>query len=407
MKKNLKKVIAALLALVSLLCATMPVSFATAEPAFEYDCEIEGVSVAPVTVAAVNETAQVKVTAYPAAAAEGRFVTASLDDAACAKIRNDELIFNANGEAVFEVTVLSDKAFAISFDVAGSDASAETVVTANGISTAAVDDPDVIEVTDIKISNSSAVVVKGDTLRLSAYVMPLNATNQNIIWTSNKKSVATVDQNGVVTPVSKGNVWIIATSEDGGFNAICNVTVKAREFKVTWIVNGEIYLEQVYEEGAVIKAPASPTKPEHVFTGWSPAVPSIMPSQNLTFTATFERVYVDPTIRIRIEPASRYAINYGDKLDLHCSVSGVLPEGAMVVWSGNTDIVTLDVEYGARSCTIIPVRHGSTTIRAMVIDKYENVIVEDYVVIQSNASFFYKILGTIKGWFGLNTHYYY
>ena len=402
MKKNFRKAVAALLALATLFCQLMPVSYAVNE-AYS-DGEIESVSVAPVISAVSNETVEVIVTAIPADVSEGRFVVASLEDGSNAEIRNSELIFNADGEAKFEIKALAAESFKVSFDVADSTLSAETVVAVNSIGTAAVDDPDVVEVTDIKINQSSAVLLIGNALELSANVLPSDATNKNIIWTSSKKSVATVDSNGVVTPVSKGNVWIIATSEDGGFNAICNVTVKRREFTVTWNVDGTKTSER-YEEGAIINKPSNPSKKGYTFIGWSPEVPSVMPSKDIEFVAKFREIEVDPTVRISILPSSRRSISYGDTLGLRCSVSGTLPTGAIIVWQDDVkDLVELDVEYGERVCNVKPIRHGSTPIRVKVLVG-DRVLAEDYVVIQSNANFFYRVIGTIKIWLGLTIRY--
>ncbi len=402
MKKNFRKVLAAALVLTTLLCVLMPVSYAANET--YYDGEIKNISAASVIPAVADEVVEVKVTATPAEAAEGRFVIASLEDGSKAKIRNNELVFNADGEAEFEITALSKESFKVSFDVADSELSAETVVAVNSIGTAAVDDPDVVEVTDVRISQSSAVLLLGSTLNLDADIIPSEATNKKIIWTSSKKSVATVDKNGIVTPISKGNVWIIATSEDGGFNAICNVTVKGREFTVTWNVDGERTTER-YEEGTVIRKPANPEKRGYTFIGWSPEVPSVMPSRDIEFVARFTKIEVDPTVRISILPASRHSISYGDTLGLRCSVSGNLPTGAIVVWQDEVkDLVELDVAYGERACTVNPIRHGSTPVYARILVGDE-VIAEDYVVIRSNANFFYKVIGTIKMWLGLTIHY--
>lgn len=416
MKKNFKKIIAAVLALACIFCVGLPASYAVNDvQAFEYDFGINDVSVAPISLAAVNEKIVVTVTATPAEAAEGRFVVATLEDGAEAKIRNNELIFNANGEAKFEITALADKNFKVNFDVADSELSAETVVMVNGISTSAVDDPFVTEVTDVNISQSSAVLTFGNTLQLSANVVPANATNKTIIWTSSKKSVARVDQNGKVTPVAKGNAMIIATSEDGGFNAICNVTVKAREFILKWVVDGVVVAEQKYEEGAAIKKIANPSKKGYTFIGWNPDVPSVMPSYNLTVTAKFSKTPVDYNFKININQPSRTSINYGDSLGLSCSVSGTLPPGTMIVWQEEVEvktddkpleIVEIETHYGEMSCTVRPMRHGTTVVYARILDGADNILAEDFIIIQSNANLFYKIVGTIKGWFGLTKHYY-
>ena len=57
---------------------------------------------------------------------------------------------------------------------------------------------------------------------------PENATMPEFSWTSSVPTVATVSQNGVVTPVGQGETVITATAKDGsGLSATCKVTVTA------------------------------------------------------------------------------------------------------------------------------------------------------------------------------------
>lgn len=53
------------------------------------------------------------------------------------------------------------------------------------------------------------------TIQMTGLYSPLDSTNPTLTWTSTKPSVATVDQNGLVTAVSNGKTIIRATSADG------------------------------------------------------------------------------------------------------------------------------------------------------------------------------------------------
>ena len=66
-------------------------------------------------------------------------------------------------------------------------------------------------------------------INLSATVMPNDATNKNVIWTSSNDEVATVDEEGLVETKQPGTATITVTTEDGNKTATCVVTVKPLE----------------------------------------------------------------------------------------------------------------------------------------------------------------------------------
>ncbi|OJG78581.1 LPXTG-domain-containing protein cell wall anchor domain [Enterococcus pallens] len=78
--------------------------------------------------------------------------------------------------------------------------------------------PGEVSVTGVTISSMPEMAV-GKTYQLTVTVMPENATNKNVTFTSSNPSVATVDANGLVTGVAEGEFTITATTADGGFTA--------------------------------------------------------------------------------------------------------------------------------------------------------------------------------------------
>ena len=81
-----------------------------------------------------------------------------------------------------------------------------------------------VDVTGIELTPDNLTLTEGDTYTLSATILPNNATNQAINWSSNMPSVATIN-NGVVTAISEGAATITATTAEGRYTATCNITV--------------------------------------------------------------------------------------------------------------------------------------------------------------------------------------
>ena len=89
-----------------------------------------------------------------------------------------------------------------------------------------------VATTGISVSPVSATIDVGDTENLTATISPINASNQNVIWSSNKTHVATVSDSGVVTGIAGGVATITATSQDGGYTATCQIKVNAGESEI-------------------------------------------------------------------------------------------------------------------------------------------------------------------------------
>ncbi len=81
------------------------------------------------------------------------------------------------------------------------------------------------KVSTVDISGEKEYLNVGESLNLTAAVTTDTATDKKVVWTSNKPTVATVDQNGKVTAIREGDVVITATANDGG-GATDSVVIK-------------------------------------------------------------------------------------------------------------------------------------------------------------------------------------
>ncbi len=77
----------------------------------------------------------------------------------------------------------------------------------------------------VTISQTSATLDAGQTLTLTANVLPEDAIDKSVTWTSSNTAVATVSTQGVVTAVAKGTADITVKTVNG-HTAVCKVTVR-------------------------------------------------------------------------------------------------------------------------------------------------------------------------------------
>ena len=82
-----------------------------------------------------------------------------------------------------------------------------------------------IPVSGITLNKSKLTLPAGGSQKLSALVLPENATNKNITWKSSNTSIAAISSNGEVTAVGAGTTTISAITVDGAKTALCTVNV--------------------------------------------------------------------------------------------------------------------------------------------------------------------------------------
>ena len=81
-------------------------------------------------------------------------------------------------------------------------------------------------VTGIRISEKLIDLGMGYKKQITATVMPDDATDKSVEWTSENPEIAAVSDNGTITGKSYGRTVVTATTTDGGYTAKCVVRVK-------------------------------------------------------------------------------------------------------------------------------------------------------------------------------------
>lgn len=127
-----------------------------------------------------------------------------------------------------------------------------------------------VKVTGITLNKTTASVVKGKTLTLTATVTPTNATNKNVTWKSSNTKIATVDGNGKVTTVAAGTATITCTAADGSRkSATCKITVTNPAVKVTKLRMNKTSVDLLKGKTVQLKVTVTPSNATNKAVTWT------------------------------------------------------------------------------------------------------------------------------------------
>ena len=129
------------------------------------------------------------------------------------------------------------------------------------------------------------LTVKGSNGELLATVLPENATDQMVLWSSSDEKVATVND-GIVTPVAEGKAIITATA--GGFSATCSVTVTGEVVGVTGITLTQTEVTLEVGENTTLEERILPENATEKGVTWASADSKIASVENGKVTALSE-----------------------------------------------------------------------------------------------------------------------
>ena len=162
------------------------------------------------------------------------------------------------------------------------------------------------EVVSTEASFESAAIVANTTFVANfakkTYNVTVNATEGGSVTTS--EFTSPVEYGTEITIEAAANegyefvMWLIDGEAGPSINpwtmtveAPLELTAQfqAKNYTITYMVDGEVYTTETYAYGATVTPIAEPTKEGYTFSGWS-EIPETMPAENVTVTGTFTEI---------------------------------------------------------------------------------------------------------------------
>ncbi len=189
----------------------------------------EGISL-DITEVTLTEGETLKLTAIidPETATDKTLTWSSSDEEVATVDENGVVTALKPGKATITVSTSNDKT-----------ASCEVIVMA--------EEPEIIYVSSVTLDQTEIEAVSGTTFTLVATVLPEDASDKTLLWSSSNEDVATVDQNGTVTIHRVGSAIITAETIDGSdIKAECHIygtslldSIESETFKAdVYTING-------------------------------------------------------------------------------------------------------------------------------------------------------------------------
>ena len=170
-----------------------------------------------------------------------------------------EVTWASDNEAV--ATVVDGKVTAVAGGNANITATADGIVATCKVSVA-------VPVTAVKLSQTEVTLNILDTIVLTATVLPENATDKSVTWSSSNEAVATVID-GKVTALTEGEASIVVKTNDGGFTDTCKVVVKIPFIHVTSVTLDKTEITLHVEETTTLTATILPEAAMDKSVTWS------------------------------------------------------------------------------------------------------------------------------------------
>ena len=236
-----------------------------------------------------------------------------------------------------------------------------------------------VPVSGIVLDKTSVELLEGESATLKATVLPDNATDKTITWSTSDATIATVDNNGVVKAIKVGKVTI--TAKAGDKTATCEVTVKP--VLVSGISLDKTSVELLEGETTTLKATVSPDNATDKTVTWSTSDTSIATVDNngvvkaikvgkVTITAKAGDKTATCEVTVKPVPVSGIVLDKtnvelleGETITLKATVEPSNATDKTVTWStSDATIATVD-----NNGVVKAIKVGKVTITAKAGDK--------------------------------------
>ena len=168
----------------------------------------------------------------------------------------------------------------------------------------------------------------GKARTLNATVLPSEATDKSVEWSSDKESVAIVNQNGIVKAVGNGTATITVTTKDQGKTATCLITVAQR---VTSVSFDKTFITLIVGQEQTLTATVNPDNAADKTLKWTSSDVSVATvDQNGTVSAKAKGFV---TIKVTANDGSRVSASFTTRVMTGPCPAEAIDLGLSVYWA--------------------------------------------------------------------------
>ncbi|REE25799.1 putative secreted protein (Por secretion system target) [Winogradskyella pacifica] len=244
-----------------------------------------------------------------------------------------------------------------------------------------------IGVESIAVTPATAELQISETLQLTVTITPSNASNQSGEWTSSDESIATVDSNGLVTPVSFGDVTITFITNDGGFTDTSEITVFPEALQASAGTDQQIC------QGESVTLTASGGISYVWSTGETTESIEVTPNATITYTVTVSDDFgQSEEASVTVTVNSIPLVNAGEDqtICLGQSATLVATGGVSYLWNTGETTASIEVNPSVETSYSVEVSNENCSsideVTVFVAEIPNITISEDIVIIESETT---------------------